>query len=212
MASVTRKPQAPTPEAQEREAAIQAVINKGLAPAAAPSEGGEDKQRQVVVFVPESLLKEVDALVKTVRPRTSRRAWLAEAIREKWSETAISNRYQRNIADRCRASPDWRCGMKYPRYCGALKIFSITPQAPREGGANGVRPPYRGAAVDLAAPEDGGAKRRDRYAGDDLRAAPLRDRRPPSALACGSLTMRRNGHRIDSPTPLQAPAQGYPTC
>jgi hypothetical protein len=83
MASVNRKPQAPTPEAQAREAAIQAVINKGLAPAAAPSEGGEDKQRQVVVFVPESLLKEVDALVKTVRPRTSRRAWLAEAIREK---------------------------------------------------------------------------------------------------------------------------------
>jgi hypothetical protein len=37
----------------------------------------------VVVFVPESLLEEVDALVKTVRPRTSRRAWLVEAIREK---------------------------------------------------------------------------------------------------------------------------------
>ena len=83
MASVNRKPQAPTPEAQEREAAIQAVINKGLAPAAAPSEGGEDKQRQVVVIVPESLLEAVDALVKTVRPRTSRRAWLVEAIREK---------------------------------------------------------------------------------------------------------------------------------
>ena len=83
MASVNRKPQAPTPEAHEREAAIQAVINKGLAPAAAPSEGGEDKQRQVVVIVPESLLEAVDALVKTVRPRTSRRAWLVEAIREK---------------------------------------------------------------------------------------------------------------------------------
>jgi hypothetical protein len=26
---------------------------------------------------------EVDALVKTVRPRTSRRSWLVEAIREK---------------------------------------------------------------------------------------------------------------------------------
>ena len=83
MASVNRKPQAPTPEAQAREAAIQAVINKGLAPAADPSVDGEDKQRQVVVIVPESLLKAVDALVKTVRPRTSRRAWLVEAIREK---------------------------------------------------------------------------------------------------------------------------------
>ena len=83
MASVNRKPQAPTSEAQDREAAIQAVINKGLAPAADPSVDGEDKQRQVVVIVPESLLKEVDALVKTVRPRTSRRAWLVEAIREK---------------------------------------------------------------------------------------------------------------------------------
>ena len=83
MASVNRKPQAPPPEAQAREAAIQAVINKGLAPAAEPSVDGEDKQRQVVVIVPESLLKEVDALVKTVRPRTSRRAWLVEAIREK---------------------------------------------------------------------------------------------------------------------------------
>ena len=83
MASVNRKPQAPTREAQAREAAIQAVINKGLAPAADPSVDGEDKQRQVVVIVPESLLKEVDALVKTVRPRTSRRAWLVEAIREK---------------------------------------------------------------------------------------------------------------------------------
>ena len=83
MTSITRKPQASASEAQEREAAIQAVINKGLAPAAAPAEDGEDKQRQVVVFVPESLLKEVDVLVKAVRPRTSRRAWLAEAIREK---------------------------------------------------------------------------------------------------------------------------------
>ena len=83
MASVNRKPQVPTSEAQEREAAIQAVINKGLAPASDPSEGSEDKQRQVVVIVPESLLEAVDALVKTVRPRTSRRAWLVEAIREK---------------------------------------------------------------------------------------------------------------------------------
>ena len=39
--------------------------------------------RQVVVFVPESLLDAVYTLVKAVRPRTSRRAWLVEAIREK---------------------------------------------------------------------------------------------------------------------------------
>jgi len=36
-----------------------------------------------VVFIPETLLEEVDALVKAVRPRTSRRSWLVEAIREK---------------------------------------------------------------------------------------------------------------------------------
>jgi len=36
-----------------------------------------------VVFVPASLLDDVDTLVKAVRPRTSRRAWLVEAIREK---------------------------------------------------------------------------------------------------------------------------------
>jgi len=83
MAAITRKPQAQPTEEQEREAAIQAVINKGLAPSAEQTADDEEKQRQVVVFVPESLLEEVDALVKTVRPRTSRRSWLVEAIREK---------------------------------------------------------------------------------------------------------------------------------
>ena len=83
MAAITRKPQTPPPEEQEREAAIQAVINRGLAPAADRTADDEEKVRQVVVFIPESLLSEVDALVKTVRPRTSRRAWLVEAIREK---------------------------------------------------------------------------------------------------------------------------------
>jgi len=83
MAAITRKPQAPPTEEKEREAAIQAVINRGLAPSAEQTTDDEEKQRQVVVFVPESLLEEVDALVKTVRPRTSRRAWLVEAIREK---------------------------------------------------------------------------------------------------------------------------------
>ena len=83
MAAITRKPQAPTADEQEREAAIQAVINKGLAPAKEQTADDEEKQRQVVVFVPESLLEAVDVLVKTVRPRTSRRAWLVEAIREK---------------------------------------------------------------------------------------------------------------------------------
>lgn len=83
MAAITRKPQAPPTEEQAREAAIQAVINRGLAPSAEQTTDDEEKQRQVVVFVPESLLEEVDALVKTVRPRTSRRAWLVEAIREK---------------------------------------------------------------------------------------------------------------------------------
>lgn len=83
MAAITRKPHPPSTAEHEREAAIQAVINRGLAPAADQTAGDEEKQRQVVVFVPESLLAAVDALVKTVRPRTSRRAWLVEAIREK---------------------------------------------------------------------------------------------------------------------------------
>ena len=83
MAAITRKPHAPRTAEQEREAAIQAVINRGLAPSADQTVHDEEKVRQVVVFVPESLLSEVDALVKTVRPRTSRRSWLVEAIREK---------------------------------------------------------------------------------------------------------------------------------
>jgi hypothetical protein len=83
MAAITRKPHAPPTAEHEREAAIQAVINRGLAPSADRPAADEEKVRQVVVFVPESLLLEVDALVKTVRPRTSRRSWLVEAIREK---------------------------------------------------------------------------------------------------------------------------------
>ena len=83
MAAITRKPHAPRTAEQEHEAAIQAVINRGLAPTADRTADDEDKVRQVVVFIPESLLSEVDALVKTVRPRTSRRSWLVEAIREK---------------------------------------------------------------------------------------------------------------------------------
>jgi hypothetical protein len=83
MAAITRKPHAPRTAEQEREAAIQAVINRGLAPAVDRTADDEETVRQVVVFLPESLLSAVDALVKTVRPRTSRRSWLVEAIREK---------------------------------------------------------------------------------------------------------------------------------
>jgi hypothetical protein len=83
MAAITRKPQSPPSENQAREAAIQAVINKGLTTAQEQLAPDEEKQRQVVVFVPASLLEEVDELVKAVRPRTSRRSWLVEAIREK---------------------------------------------------------------------------------------------------------------------------------
>ena len=78
-------PLTPKPKAehdQEREAAIEAVINKGLvAPTDQSAEA--DKDRQVVLFLPSSLLDDVDRLVKVVRPKTSRRAWLVEAIREK---------------------------------------------------------------------------------------------------------------------------------
>jgi hypothetical protein len=82
MATVTRKPQARPSEEQAREAAIEAVIQKGMGRPAAPP-APADPVRQVVLFLPASLLADVDALVHAVRPRTSRRAWLLEAIREK---------------------------------------------------------------------------------------------------------------------------------
>ena len=83
MATVTRKPQAPQSDEKAQEAAIESVINKGMTrPENHPPEA-EDTVRQVVLFLPESLLSDVDALVQQVRPRTSRRAWLVEAIREK---------------------------------------------------------------------------------------------------------------------------------
>ena len=82
MATVTRKPQARPSEDQAREAAIEAVIQKGMArPEVHPSPAA-DPVRQVVLFLPASLLADVDALVHQVRPRTSRRAWLLEAIRQ----------------------------------------------------------------------------------------------------------------------------------
>ena len=81
MATITRKPHPPPSDAQAREAAIEAVIAKGLARPEAPPEVA-DPVRQVVLFLPASLLADVDALVHAVRPRTSRRAWLLEAIRE----------------------------------------------------------------------------------------------------------------------------------
>ena len=83
MATVTRKPQAPQSDEQAQEAVIEAVIHKGMAhPQEHPLEA-ENTVRQVVLFLPETLLSDVDALVREVRPRTSRRAWLVEAIREK---------------------------------------------------------------------------------------------------------------------------------
>ncbi len=83
MATVTRKPQPQQSDEQTREAAIEAVIGKGLTrPGDHPPEA-EDPLRQVVLFLPETLLTDVDTLVQAVRPRTSRRAWLVEAIREK---------------------------------------------------------------------------------------------------------------------------------
>jgi hypothetical protein len=82
MATVTRKPQPPPADDPAQEAAIQAVIQKGMGRPAASSEP-DDPVRQVVLFLPASLLAAVDTLVPKVRPRTSRRAWLVEAIREK---------------------------------------------------------------------------------------------------------------------------------
>ena len=82
MATVTRKPQAPRSDEEAQETAIEAVINKGMTrPEDSPE--AEDVVQQVVLFLPETLLSDVDTLVQEVRPRTSRRAWLVEAIREK---------------------------------------------------------------------------------------------------------------------------------
>lgn len=83
MATITRKPQPEPTEEAQREAAIEAVISKGLTRPGEHPQEAEDKERQVVLFIPESLLSDIDALVRQVRPRTSRRAWLLEAIREK---------------------------------------------------------------------------------------------------------------------------------
>ena len=83
MATVTRKPQAPRSDKESQEAAIEAVINKGMTRPEDQSPEAEDTVRQVVLFLPESLLSDIDVLVQKVRPRTSRRAWLVEAIREK---------------------------------------------------------------------------------------------------------------------------------
>jgi len=83
MAAITRKPQRPTADEQAREAAIEAVIHKGLTRSEDRSHDAADPIRQVVLFLPTSLLADVDVLVQKVRPRTSRRSWLVEAIREK---------------------------------------------------------------------------------------------------------------------------------
>lgn len=83
MATITRKPQQPTADDHAREAAIAAVIHKGLTRADEPPQAAADPVRQVVLFLPASLLADVDIRVRAVRPRTSRRAWLVEAIREK---------------------------------------------------------------------------------------------------------------------------------
>ncbi len=83
MATVTRKPQVTRSDEETQEAAIEAVISKGMTRPEDQSPEAEDTVRQVVLFLPESLLSHVDALVQEVRPRTSRRAWLVEASREK---------------------------------------------------------------------------------------------------------------------------------
>ena len=82
MATVTRKPHASPSDDQAGEAAIASVIQKGMGRPEAPPDP-TDPVRQVVLFLPASLLADVDALVRAVRPRTSRRAWLLEAIRAK---------------------------------------------------------------------------------------------------------------------------------
>ena len=83
MATVTRKPHPQHADEQAREAAIAAVIHKGMARPEDQAPPAEDPLRQVVLFLPASLLADVDAFVQQVRPRTSRRAWLVEAIHEK---------------------------------------------------------------------------------------------------------------------------------
>lgn len=62
MATVTRKPQVRPADEQAREAAIAAVIQKGMGRPAEPADPA-DPVRQVVLFLPASLLAEVDALV-----------------------------------------------------------------------------------------------------------------------------------------------------
>ena len=64
-------PLQPKPKVDEQK--IQEVISRGL-------------------FLPGSILAEVDAIVKTVRPKTSRRAWLVETIRAKVEEEKTRNK------------------------------------------------------------------------------------------------------------------------
>jgi hypothetical protein len=86
MSTITRKPSAgkgSTPPTQEEQ--ITSVIFKGMAsPAeATPSPQEEDKEQQVKLRLPLSLLKRVDAAVKAQPIKTSRHRWLMEAIVEK---------------------------------------------------------------------------------------------------------------------------------
>ena len=86
MSTITRKPKAgqgANPSSQEEK--INAVIFKGMASPAetAPADRNEQTEQQVKLRLPLSLLKKIDASVKSQRIKTSRHHWLMEAIVEK---------------------------------------------------------------------------------------------------------------------------------
>lgn len=80
-----RKPQS-VPQSGQAAVDVEALINRGGSapqPTAEPEEPEEPERRPIMVHIPTGVLSDIERLRKTRRIKTSRTAWIMEAIVEK---------------------------------------------------------------------------------------------------------------------------------
>lgn len=83
--AISRKPR--TEQIATRKIDVDALINKGGS--IAQRQDAEQKEKPVILRVPEDVLERIDATVKARRIKTPRHTWLLEAVLEKLERESV---------------------------------------------------------------------------------------------------------------------------
>jgi hypothetical protein len=83
--AISRKPR--TEPATAKNVDVDALINKGGS--ISQRQDAEQKEKPVILRVPEDVLERIDAIVKARRIKTPRHTWLLEAVLEKLEKESV---------------------------------------------------------------------------------------------------------------------------